>query len=139
LGRPYTASGYFGEELVKAAIMPACWLRAKPANRFIYTSVMIKLKSAMLLTCGVSGNRKPNIPSAALDKATGETFACDYRACRRNLVRFANISTEFMHSASKWGCGAVMGSKNLKAIAVKGTIGPQYADHTKVWSFQKIR
>ncbi|MFX1561664.1 MAG: aldehyde ferredoxin oxidoreductase N-terminal domain-containing protein [Promethearchaeota archaeon] len=50
-----------------------------------------------------------------------------------NLVRYANATTEFVHSASKWGCGAVMGSKNLKAIAVRGTKGPLYADHRKVW------
>ncbi|MFC2057024.1 aldehyde ferredoxin oxidoreductase C-terminal domain-containing protein, partial [Chloroflexota bacterium] len=29
--------------------------------------------------------------------------------------------------------GAVMGSKNLKAVAVRGTRGPVYADHEKVW------
>ena len=48
-------------------------------------------------------------------------------------MRYANATTEFIHSASKWGCGAVMGSKNLKAIAVRGTKGPLYADHAKVW------
>lgn len=38
-----------------------------------------------------------------------------------NLVRFANVSCDIYHSASRGGAGAVMGSKNLKAIAVRGT------------------
>ena len=38
-------------------------------------------------------------------------------------VRFANIVTGTSDSASRTGVGAVMGSKNLKAIAVRGTKG----------------
>ncbi|UCB61282.1 MAG: aldehyde ferredoxin oxidoreductase, partial [Candidatus Bathyarchaeota archaeon] len=38
-----------------------------------------------------------------------------------NLVRFASVSCDIYHSASRGGAGAVMGSKNLKAIAVRGT------------------
>lgn len=40
-----------------------------------------------------------------------------------NLVRFACISHDFGRQAGRTGVGAVMGSKNLKAIAVKGTGG----------------
>jgi len=50
-----------------------------------------------------------------------------------HMVRYAICSVDNMHSASKWGCGAVMGSKNLKAVAVRGTKGPDYADHQAVW------
>jgi aldehyde:ferredoxin oxidoreductase len=38
-----------------------------------------------------------------------------------NLVRFASILCDVYHSASRGGSGAVMGSKKLKAIAVRGT------------------
>jgi aldehyde:ferredoxin oxidoreductase len=38
-----------------------------------------------------------------------------------NLVRFANIMTGVKNAAGRTGMGAVMGSKNLKAIAVRGT------------------
>ena len=38
-----------------------------------------------------------------------------------NLVRFANILTDYKNSA-RTGTGCVMGSKNLKAIAVRGTM-----------------
>lgn len=38
-----------------------------------------------------------------------------------NLVKFANIGNDYGHFASTNGVGAVMGSKNLKAIVVNGT------------------
>ena len=38
-----------------------------------------------------------------------------------NLVRFACIMSDTYHAAGEGGFGAVMGSKNLKGIAVKGT------------------
>ena len=47
-------------------------------------------------------------------------------------VRNATISTEFYHHAARLGMGAVMGSKNLKAIAVRGTTSPQYHDPAKI-------
>ncbi|MBM4339583.1 MAG: aldehyde ferredoxin oxidoreductase family protein [Deltaproteobacteria bacterium] len=40
-----------------------------------------------------------------------------------NLVRFASIRTGIKNSAGRTGMGAVMGSKNLKAVAVRGTLG----------------
>lgn len=38
-----------------------------------------------------------------------------------NLVRMANIITGYKDAAGRFGMGAVMGSKNLKAVAVRGT------------------
>ncbi len=38
-----------------------------------------------------------------------------------NLVRFATVMTGVKNAAGRTGMGAVMGSKNLKAIAVRGT------------------
>jgi aldehyde:ferredoxin oxidoreductase len=46
-----------------------------------------------------------------------------------NLVRFAAIQGDYGHVASKNGCGAVMGRKRLKAVAiVRGTCGLTVAD-----------
>jgi aldehyde:ferredoxin oxidoreductase len=44
-----------------------------------------------------------------------------------HLVRFANVRTGIKRSAGRTGTGAVMGSKNLKAIAVRGTRGVRIA------------
>ncbi len=38
------------------------------------------------------------------------------------LVRFANVRTGYKNSGGRTGMGAVLGSKNLKAIAVRGTM-----------------
>jgi len=40
-----------------------------------------------------------------------------------NLVRYANVRTGLKSSAGRTGLGAVMGSKNLKCVAARGTIG----------------
>ena len=45
-----------------------------------------------------------------------------------NLVRYACIHHDFGRQAGRGGVGAVMGSKRLKAIAVRGTGGIQAAD-----------
>ncbi len=39
-----------------------------------------------------------------------------------NLVRFANVMTGIKNAAGRTGMGAVMGSKNLKAVAARGTM-----------------
>ena len=44
-----------------------------------------------------------------------------------NLVRFANVRTGMKNSAGRTGMGCVMGSKNLKAIAVRGTMNLEFA------------
>ncbi len=45
-----------------------------------------------------------------------------------NLVRFASIMTDVGNAFGKTGIGAVMGSKNLKAVVVRGTKGFRVAD-----------
>jgi len=45
-----------------------------------------------------------------------------------NLVRFAAIMNDKNRAAGRGGHGAVLGSKKLKAIAVRGTIKPKPAD-----------
>jgi aldehyde:ferredoxin oxidoreductase len=46
-----------------------------------------------------------------------------------NLVRFACVMSDMGRAAGRSGVGAVMGSKNLKAIAVRGTNGLKVADN----------
>ena len=50
-----------------------------------------------------------------------------------NLVRFAAAITEWYRAAARGGHGAVMGSKNLKAIVCRGTgPAPQVADQKRL-------
>ncbi|MFC2059636.1 aldehyde ferredoxin oxidoreductase family protein [Chloroflexota bacterium] len=50
-----------------------------------------------------------------------------------HLVRNAAICHDVYHFAARLGMGAVMGSKNLKAIAVRGTGSSQYTDPAKLF------
>jgi aldehyde:ferredoxin oxidoreductase len=48
------------------------------------------------------------------------------------LVRYACIANDITHVAGRTGLGAVMGSKKLKAIAVKGKTPPAMANKDKI-------
>lgn len=53
------------------------------------------------------------------------------------LVRFACIANELKHMNGRGGLGAVMGSKNLKAVAARGTKRIEVKDSDKVKSLAK--
>ena len=67
------------------------------------------------------------IKEATIDEAK---IACIGPA-GENLVKFACIMNEYNRAAGRSGAGAVMGAKNLKAIAVRGTKGLKVADNTR--------
>ncbi|MFW9972490.1 MAG: aldehyde ferredoxin oxidoreductase family protein, partial [Candidatus Odinarchaeota archaeon] len=54
-----------------------------------------------------------------------------------NLVRFANIRTGMKNSAGRTGMGCVMGSKNLKAIAARGTMDIEFAHPEELLTYCK--
>jgi aldehyde:ferredoxin oxidoreductase len=55
------------------------------------------------------------------------------------LVRFAAVMSSLTRAAARCGSGAVMGSKNLKAIVVKGSKGIKVADPSGVMNkFQNL-
>ncbi len=132
-------SGYFGEEILKAQYNAGILIRGKaekPVYLYVYDD-QVEIRDASDLWGKWKQETEVTLRDR-LNEQTGETFGvlCIGPA-GENLVRYANATTEFVHSASKWGSGAVMGSKNLKAIAVRGTKGPLYADHGKVWELFK--
>jgi aldehyde:ferredoxin oxidoreductase len=138
VGRSAT-SGYFGEEIVKTQYNTGILIKGKakkPSYLYVYDD-RVEIRDATDLW-GKWKLETENTLRDRLNQETGQMFGvlCIGPA-GENLVRFANASTEFAHSASKWGCGAVMGSKNLKAVCVRGTKGPLYADHQKIWELFK--
>ena len=54
-----------------------------------------------------------------------------------NLVRFANVMTGIKNSAGRTGMGAVMGSKNLKAVAARGTMDIKIAHPREALDYNK--
>jgi len=55
------------------------------------------------------------------DSGDKETRVCCIGPAGENLVKFSSIMNSVYHAAGRGGAGAVMGSKKLKAIAVRGT------------------
>ena len=58
-------------------------------------------------------------------------------AAGENLVKFANVRTGMKNSAGRTGMGCVMGSKNLKAIAARGTVPIEYAHPDELLEYCK--
>jgi len=54
-----------------------------------------------------------------------------------NLVRFANVMTGIKNSGGRTGMGAVMGSKNLKAVAARGTLDIKIAHPREALEYNK--
>jgi aldehyde:ferredoxin oxidoreductase len=54
-----------------------------------------------------------------------------------NLVRYACVLNELKHVNGRTGMGAVMGSKKIRAIAVRGTAKPPLADPEKMRDIAK--
>ncbi len=54
-----------------------------------------------------------------------------------NLVRFANVMTGIKNSAGRTGMGCVMGSKNLKAVAARGTMDIKIAHPIEALEYNK--
>jgi aldehyde:ferredoxin oxidoreductase len=132
-------SGYFGEEVINARYNAGILIRGKakrPVYLYVYDDV-VEVRDASDLW-GKWKQETEYTLRERLNRETGEVFGvlCIGPA-GENLVRYANVMTEAVHSASKWGSGAVMGSKNLKAVAVKGGQGPLYANHRRVWELYR--
>jgi len=56
--------------------------------------------------------------------------ACIGRAGEK-LIPLANVMNDYFHACGRGGLGAVMGSKKLKAVVVKGSTKPMIADEVR--------
>jgi len=76
---------------------------------------------AKLLDAGDVWGKNVTDTSAIIKKAAGEKYnvAC-IGIAGENLVRYAAIMNDLHRAVGRCGLGAVMGSKNLKAVAVRG-------------------
>ena len=134
-----TVSGYIGDEIMRSGFNAGILIRGK-SDKSVYLYVYndrVEIREAS----DIWGNyliRTENTLRERLYQETGQEFGtlCIGPA-GENLVRFASASAENVHSAAKGGVGAVFGSKNLKAVAVKGTKTLPYADHNQVWQHRE--
>ena len=78
------------------------------------------------------GMRTDAFDRAILDELGDRKFKTLYIGpAGENLVPYSSILHTAGRAAGRGGAGCVMGSKNLKAIAVKGTEQPGVADHER--------
>jgi len=66
-----------------------------------------------------------------------EIKSCVIGPAGENLVRYANVMTGIKNSAGRTGMGCVMGSKNLKAVAVRGTMDINIARPAEALEYNK--
>jgi aldehyde:ferredoxin oxidoreductase len=120
------SGGHFGPELKYAGYDGIIFegKSEKPAYLFINND-KVELRNAEHLW-GKTVNE-------TTDTLLKETFEDGRVACigpaGEKLVMFATIMNEKGRAAGRSGLGAVMGSKNLKAVVVKGTKSLQVADN----------
>jgi aldehyde:ferredoxin oxidoreductase len=120
------AGGYWGPEL-KSAGYDAVVIggrAAKPSYLWIHDG-KVELRSADKLWGLETGPAQEKIREEVKEKRARVAII---GPAGENLVRFACVVNELKHANGRTGMGAVMGSKNLKAIAVRGNSKPEVKD-----------
>lgn len=117
--------GFFGPELRFAGFdhLVITGRAEKPAYLWIHDGE-IKVRDAMHLWGKDTFETQTTIRE---DHGDEEIKCLVIGVAGENLVRFANIRTGMKNSAGRTGMGCVMGSKNLKAIAVRGTLDLEFS------------
>lgn len=114
-----SAGGFFGKELKCAGFDHVIITGKSPKPVYIY----IKDDTATIKDATGLWGKGTRHAEDAIKKDLGDPTVkiASIGIAGENLVRFAAIMNEHDRAAGRCGLGAVMGSKLLKAIAVKGT------------------
>lgn len=129
------SSSYFALELKRTGVDALVITgRASVPVYLIISNEAVELREAQHLG-GKSASETEALVRSELDDVRIPVAAIGQAGER--LVRFATISNEGRH-AGRGGVGAVMGSKNLKAVALRGDAGVSVADPMGVESIAAI-
>jgi len=113
------AGGWWGPELKKADLDALIIKGSSPTPVYLYIKDgKMEVKEATHLWGKDTGETQKTIREELADD---KIRIAQIGPAGENLVRFANIVNELKHFNGRNGLGAVMGSKKLKAIAVRGT------------------
>ncbi len=121
--------GYWGPEL-KYAGYDSVIVKGK-ADRPVYISIYnekVEIKDASHLA-GKDTYQTQDAIREELDDPEIEVVCIG--PAGENQIAYASVHTRLGNAAGRTGMGTVMGSKNLKAIAVRGTKGVQVAEPDK--------
>ena len=124
------AGGWWGPELKKAGFDALIIKGASMTPIYLWINDgKIEIKEATHLWGKDTGTTQKMIKEELADD---KVRIAQIGPAGENLVRFANIVNELKHFNGRNGLGAVMGSKKLKAIAVRGTKAIDLYDKEKV-------
>lgn len=110
------AGGYFGPEL-KFAGYDLIHISGKARNP---TYLHVENEKATLKSATHIWGKTTSETIKTVQQETGKSRVACIGPAGENLVRMAAIMTDRDRAAGRCGLGAVMGSKNLKAVAVTG-------------------
>ncbi|MCD4834094.1 MAG: aldehyde ferredoxin oxidoreductase family protein [Bacteroidales bacterium] len=130
--------GFFGPEIKFAGYDGIC-ITGK-ADKPVY--IKIEDDSVEIVDAGKFwGMGTEEFDNALIDELGDRKFeSCYIGPAGEQLIPMASILNTAARAAGRGGTGCVMGSKNLKAIAVKGTQSPKLGDHKKYLELlEKIR
>ena len=105
----------------------------KPVYLFVHNGE-IEIRDAD----GIWGLDVPDTQWAIRDELNDqEVKSCVIGVAGENLVAWANVMTGIKNSAGRTGMGCVMGSKNLKAVAARGTMDINIAHPVEALEYNK--
>lgn len=131
--RPGTSNmnGHFGMELIYAGYNGGLLLTGKAAKpSYIYIQdETVEIRDASHLWGKYNLSSQQMLRKEIRKDLDDQNFrVISIGPAGEHLVHNAGISHDFYHHAARMGMGAVMGSKNIKAIAIRGTHPPAYSD-----------
>ena len=122
-------NGHFGIELIYAGYNAGVLLKGK-ADRPVYIYIKnddVEIRDASHLWGRYNPDHQETLRKELRKELDDQNFRiASIGPAGEHLVRNASIDHDFFHHAARLGMGAVMGSKNVKTIAVKGTNAPGY-------------
>jgi aldehyde:ferredoxin oxidoreductase len=120
------AGGYWGPELHFAGFDAIVFTGKSPKPVYLWVhGGEYELRDASHIWGKVTGEAQDAIRAELGDQ---KIRVAQCGPAGEKMVVYANIVNELKHFNGRAGLGAVMGSKNLRAIAVRGTKKPDFAD-----------
>lgn len=129
------AGGWWAPELKWAGfdVIIIKGVSPKPVYLWIHDD-KVELRDANHLTSQITGEVEKIIRDELKDK---KIRIAQIGPAGENMVRYSNIGNECEHFNGRVGLGAVMGSKKLRAIAVKATDKNAYVNPEKIRQITK--
>ena len=129
------SGGYWGAELKRAGWDAIVFHGVSPTPVYLWINDgAVEIRDASHLWGKITGEVEDAILAELGDL---RIRVAQIGPAGENLVRFASIANDLNEVAGRTGMGAVMGSKRLKAIAVRGKIPVKIADQPSLLGVAK--